>query len=52
MIVYVVMRHEFFSGGDSEVDSVWLKESDAVAREDEINNEKGYCGSVEEMEAQ
>lgn len=50
MKVYIVMRHEFFSGGDSEVDSVWLNECDALARESEIDYEKGYVGSTVEME--
>lgn len=51
MKVYVVMKHDFFTGGDSVVDSVWLNERDAVSRESEIDNERDYVGETVEMEA-
>lgn len=49
MIVYAVMKHEMWAEGGSELDSIWMKEDDAIEREKEIDFSEGYCGSIVEM---
>lgn len=51
MKVWIVTKHEHWSGGDCWVDSVWLDEGDARKRESEIDNERFYYASVEEHDA-
>lgn len=50
MKVWIVTKHEHWSGGDCWVDSVWMNEDGARKRESEIDNECGFFGSVEEHE--
>ena len=50
MIVYVVMKHDMWSDGDSVLDSVWYNEEDALKREQKIDHMEGFYGSTEEKE--
>lgn len=50
MKVYVVMKHENWTEGETVLDSVWHSEFQAREREKKIDNSRDYYATVDEVE--